>query len=183
MFDVDFFEVVVIFGVALIVLGPKKLPGLVRSVGRWVGKARSMARQFREQLENEVNIEELNKLTQSRANEPDPPKPAAPTDATSEQPAPPDATNGSDRNLGNSGYPYGTPDTAVSNTEAAVPDPAAPTPTDDTYSHAHAADEKPAPYHPEAPWLNEPEAGQSTDAGSPDDDLEPDPGAGKANPP
>ena len=52
---VDFPEVVIIFGVALVVLGPKKLPGTAAHVGRWVGRARAMARQFREQLEQEVN--------------------------------------------------------------------------------------------------------------------------------
>ncbi|MGC4027272.1 MAG: Sec-independent protein translocase protein TatB [Steroidobacteraceae bacterium] len=59
MFDVDFSELLVIFVVALVVLGPKRLPGLVSSIGRWVGKARSMARQFREQLESEVQLHDL----------------------------------------------------------------------------------------------------------------------------
>jgi sec-independent protein translocase protein TatB len=54
-FDFSFPELVITFGVALVVLGPKKLPGLVQQVGRWVGRARHMARQFREQLETEVN--------------------------------------------------------------------------------------------------------------------------------
>jgi sec-independent protein translocase protein TatB len=63
MFEVGLFELVIIFGVALIVLGPTRLPGLVSKIGRWAGKARSMARQFREQLENEVNLEELNRST------------------------------------------------------------------------------------------------------------------------
>ena len=54
-FDFSFPELALTFGVALVVLGPKKLPGLVQQVGRWVGRARHMARQFREQLESEVN--------------------------------------------------------------------------------------------------------------------------------
>jgi len=54
-FDFSITELAIIFGVALVVLGPKKLPGLVAQVGRWVGRARHMARQFREQLESEVN--------------------------------------------------------------------------------------------------------------------------------
>ena len=36
------------------VLGPEKLPKLANTVGRWVGRARAMARQFREQLEQEA---------------------------------------------------------------------------------------------------------------------------------
>jgi sec-independent protein translocase protein TatB len=77
MFDVNFAELLVIFVVALIVLGPTRLPGLVTKVGRWVGKARTMARQFREQLENEVNLEELNRMTeaQTRASKTPPPPP------------------------------------------------------------------------------------------------------------
>ncbi len=55
---VDFPEVVIIFGVALVVLGPKKLPGTAAQVGRWVGRARAMARQFRDQLEQEVGAVE-----------------------------------------------------------------------------------------------------------------------------
>ncbi len=63
MFEIGFTELALIFGVALLVLGPTRLPGLVSKIGRWVGKARSMARDFRQQLENEVNLEELNKMT------------------------------------------------------------------------------------------------------------------------
>jgi len=40
------------------VLGPEKLPRVVSEVGRWVGRARAMARQFREQLEEEVQLEQ-----------------------------------------------------------------------------------------------------------------------------
>jgi sec-independent protein translocase protein TatB len=54
-FDFSISELAIIFGLALVVLGPKKLPGLVQQIGRWVGRARHMARQFREQLESEVN--------------------------------------------------------------------------------------------------------------------------------
>ena len=76
MFDVSFPELLVIFVVALVVLGPTRLPGLVSKVGRWVGKARTMARQFREQLENEVSLEELNRMTEAQtkaAKNPPPP--------------------------------------------------------------------------------------------------------------
>ncbi len=64
MFDVGFSELALIFGVSLVVLGPKRLSGLVTKVGRWVGKARSMARHFQQQLETEVNLEELHKMTE-----------------------------------------------------------------------------------------------------------------------
>lgn len=61
MFEVGFMEIVLIVGLALLVLGPEKLPGLVSKVGRWTGRARSMARQLRSQLEHEVTMEELAK--------------------------------------------------------------------------------------------------------------------------
>jgi len=54
MFGIDFSEILVIFGIALVVLGPEKLPRLAQTIGRWVGRARAMARQFRDQLEQEA---------------------------------------------------------------------------------------------------------------------------------
>lgn len=54
MFDVGFWELTFIMTLALLVLGPDKLPGLVRSLGRWMGRARSVARNLRVQIEREV---------------------------------------------------------------------------------------------------------------------------------
>ena len=55
MFEVGFTELLLIFALALLVLGPQKLPKLAQQVGRWVGRARAMARQFRDQLEEEAH--------------------------------------------------------------------------------------------------------------------------------
>ena len=44
MFEVGFTEIILILGIALLVLGPEKLPKLANQVGRWAGRARSMAR-------------------------------------------------------------------------------------------------------------------------------------------
>lgn len=131
MFEVGFLELVVIFGVALIVLGPTRLPGLVSRIGRWVGKARSMARQFREQLENEVNLEELNRMTETRT------KQAGAGSAASTPAPPPEFT----------GEPI-APGTADDTSPYAASDPS-PAPTDDSFSHAHAAGDAPMPYVPE----------------------------------
>ena len=55
MFDIGFSEVLVIFALTLVVLGPDKLPHVARTIGRWAGRARAMARQFRDQLEAETD--------------------------------------------------------------------------------------------------------------------------------
>ena len=48
-------------------LGPEKLPRVVSEFGRWVGRARVMARQFREQLEEEVQLEQARKAQAASA--------------------------------------------------------------------------------------------------------------------
>jgi sec-independent protein translocase protein TatB len=49
------------------VLGPEKLPRAASQVGRWVGRARAMARQFKDQLEEEVNLENVRKAHKDAA--------------------------------------------------------------------------------------------------------------------
>jgi sec-independent protein translocase protein TatB len=65
MLDVGFSEILLTSAIALIVLGPERLPKVARQVGHWMGRARVMARQLSEQLEREVSAEELLK-TQSK---------------------------------------------------------------------------------------------------------------------
>lgn len=65
MLDVGFSEILLTSAIALIVLGPEKLPKVARQVGNWVGRARAMARQLTEQLEREVSAEELLRQTKS----------------------------------------------------------------------------------------------------------------------
>ncbi|HZP12493.1 MAG TPA: Sec-independent protein translocase protein TatB [Nevskiaceae bacterium] len=64
MFDVGFSELVLCFLVALVVLGPEKLPPLARSLGRWTGQARSYLRHLSNELERETNAAELKKTLQ-----------------------------------------------------------------------------------------------------------------------
>src|SRR3979409_393456 len=65
MLDVGFSEILLTSAIALIVLGPERLPKVARQVGNWMGRARAMARQLSEQLEREVSADELLK-TQSK---------------------------------------------------------------------------------------------------------------------
>jgi sec-independent protein translocase protein TatB len=82
MFEVGFTEIVLILGLALLVLGPEKLPGLAQKVGRWTGRARAMARQLRTQLEHEVTMEELAKSRPMQsASQETPPQPSPPHDS------------------------------------------------------------------------------------------------------
>lgn len=65
MLDIGGWELLVIAVVALIVVGPKDLPGLVRNVGRWVAKARGMAREFQAGMEaaaKEADIDEFRQV-------------------------------------------------------------------------------------------------------------------------
>jgi sec-independent protein translocase protein TatB len=59
MLDVGLSEILLTSAIALIVLGPERLPKVARQVGNWMGRARAMARQLSEQLEREVSAEEL----------------------------------------------------------------------------------------------------------------------------
>ena len=59
MLDFGFSEILLTSAIALVVLGPERLPKVARQVGNWMGRARVMARQLTEQLEREVNAEEL----------------------------------------------------------------------------------------------------------------------------
>jgi sec-independent protein translocase protein TatB len=67
MLDFGFSEIVLTSAIALIVLGPEKLPKVARQVGNWMGRARAMARQLTEQLEREVNAEDLMKQTKTNS--------------------------------------------------------------------------------------------------------------------
>ena len=54
MFDVGFWELALIFGVGLLILGPERMPRVASQIGRWVGRARRTASTLRRQLEQEI---------------------------------------------------------------------------------------------------------------------------------
>ncbi len=62
MFDIGWSEMAIIMLVALIVIGPKDLPRVARTLGRWVRKGRSLAREFQNQLEDMARETELDKV-------------------------------------------------------------------------------------------------------------------------
>jgi sec-independent protein translocase protein TatB len=83
MFEIDFFKLIIVAMIGLLVLGPEKLPGVVAKLGRWVGRARSMARQFRTQLEQEVLLEEARQQNKQTIRQPA----APPTTSAQSSPA------------------------------------------------------------------------------------------------
>jgi sec-independent protein translocase protein TatB len=70
MLEGSFWELSLIFLLALVVFGPERLPGLARSVGLWVGKARAVMRNFSEQIERELAAEEMRRNAAAKADKP-----------------------------------------------------------------------------------------------------------------
>jgi sec-independent protein translocase protein TatB len=65
MFDIGWSEFVVIAVVALIAIGPKELPGVLRTIGQWMGKARRMAAEFQGQFQEALREAEMADLKKS----------------------------------------------------------------------------------------------------------------------
>jgi sec-independent protein translocase protein TatB len=62
MFGVDSSELLVVAVIALVVIGPKELPRMLRIVGYWVGKARGTVRQFRAGIDDMIRESELQEM-------------------------------------------------------------------------------------------------------------------------
>src|SRR5438045_4200010 len=65
MFDIGWSELVVIAVVALIAIGPKELPGVLRMVGQWMAKARKMAAELQGQFQEAMREAEMADLKKS----------------------------------------------------------------------------------------------------------------------
>lgn len=62
MFDIGWTEITIILIVAIIVIGPKDLPRVLRTVGQWIGKAKSMTREFRGHVDDMIRETELDEV-------------------------------------------------------------------------------------------------------------------------
>ena len=59
MFDIGFSELVLVAVIALLVLGPERLPTAARTAGRWVGSARRLVSQINQEVEKQIKLDEL----------------------------------------------------------------------------------------------------------------------------
>ena len=59
MFDIGFWELCLIATVALLVLGPERLPIAARTAGKWVGKIRSMVSNVKSEIDRELQLDEI----------------------------------------------------------------------------------------------------------------------------
>lgn len=62
MFDLSWAHILILLVVALVVVGPKDLPRLMHIIGRWMGKARAMANEFRKSFDEMARQGELDEL-------------------------------------------------------------------------------------------------------------------------
>jgi sec-independent protein translocase protein TatB len=58
MSGVGFFELVILFMIGLVVLGPQRLPKVANQLGTWIGQARRMTRVMKRQLEDELDLDD-----------------------------------------------------------------------------------------------------------------------------
>ena len=66
MFDIGFFELILIGVVALLVIGPERLPHVARTAGKWLGRARRFVGSVKADIEQEIKAEELKKILEQQ---------------------------------------------------------------------------------------------------------------------
>jgi sec-independent protein translocase protein TatB len=65
MFDIGFWELSIIALVGLIVIGPERLPGVARTVGKWVGRTRRFVHQVKSDIDSEIKQDEIRKALEN----------------------------------------------------------------------------------------------------------------------
>ena len=68
MFEIGFWELIVVGVVAMIVVGPEQLPGLARKAGFWLGKARRMIAEVKADVDRELHLEEIKQTLRQQAD-------------------------------------------------------------------------------------------------------------------
>jgi len=134
MFEIGFWEIVLIGIIALVVLGPERLPQVARTAGLWIGKARGMMRQVKADIDRELAADELKRMMakHSELNErfeiidkkPAPPRPPGTQPAEPDQSAEPHQPQAAvaqpavAENAGNAPDRESSPDTIASTNDA-----------------------------------------------------------------
>jgi sec-independent protein translocase protein TatB len=67
MFDIGFFELVLVGVVALVVLGPEKLPGAIRTASLWIGRLRRSFNNIKQDIEKEIGADEIRRQLRNEA--------------------------------------------------------------------------------------------------------------------
>ena len=67
MFDPSFFELIIICVVALLVLGPDRLPGAIKTLGLWIGRLRRSFNNIKREIEQEVGADEIRRQLRNEA--------------------------------------------------------------------------------------------------------------------
>ncbi len=91
MFDVGSGELLLIFIIGLLVLGPPRLPKVAAEIGKWVGRARRTATELRRQLEREIELNDIQPPPPGNQTPQPPVQDSPPPAATAEAPAPVDS--------------------------------------------------------------------------------------------
>ena len=68
MFEIGFWEMIMVGVVALIVVGPERLPGLARTAGLWIGKGRRMFAEVKADVDRELHLEEIRQSIRQSAD-------------------------------------------------------------------------------------------------------------------
>lgn len=68
MFDIGFWELLVIAVVSLLVAGPERLPGLIRDTGRWAAKLRRFVMQTKYEFEQQLRLDEVKDFSEKVAS-------------------------------------------------------------------------------------------------------------------
>jgi sec-independent protein translocase protein TatB len=66
MFDIGMFEMVLIGVIALLILGPERMPEAARAAGRWAGKARRFITGIKQDVSSQMSMDELTELRSLR---------------------------------------------------------------------------------------------------------------------